>query len=253
MEGAEATMDAGMTIARMVGFAALGVAAVFVGVRMLQITWRTGQFPEAAIGTHMLVLMLGYGVEFAGVEAATALGPRAEVLRGLGNLCYAVAIFVSLLFAWRVFRPGSRAAGWVVACCGAALVVGWTGEALTSHFDFGRERFAAPWFWIAFLPRLVCMAWAAGEALHEYGLARRRLRLGLSDAVVANRFLMWGLATLAELGIYAVVMISILRGVPSDFLTGTSALVVSALGLSAAVTITLAFLPPRSYRRWLAS
>ena len=48
-----------------------------------------------------------------------------------------------------------------------------------------------------------------------------------------------------------IVMVSILRGVPADFLNGTAAIFVSALGLSAAVTILLAFLPPGSYRRWL--
>jgi len=220
---------------------------------MLRLTWRTGEFPEAAIGVHMLVLMLGYGVEFAGIEAAAALGPWAVVLRAFGNFCYAVAILVYLLFVWRVFRPGRRAAAWVVAICSLALVVGFGGELLTSRFDFGSERFAAPWFWIAFVPRLVCMAWATGESLREHSLARRRMRLGLSDPVVANRFLLWGLASLAEFGIYGVVMVSILRGVPADFLNGTAALVVSAMGLGAAITISLAFLPPPAYRRWLVS
>lgn len=237
----------------MSGFAALGVAAVLVGVRMLRLTWRTRQFPEAAIGVHILVLMLGYAVEFAGIEAADALGPWATVLRGFGNLCYGVAILVYLLFVWRVFRPGSRAAGWVAVSCSVALIAGFSGEVVTSRFDFGSDRFAAPWFWIAFVPRLVCMAWATGESLREHILARRRLRLGLSDPVVANRFLLWGLASLAEFGIYGVVMVSILRGVPADFLNGTAALVVSALGLGAAITISLAFLPPRAYQRWLMS
>jgi hypothetical protein len=237
----------------MLGFVALGVVSVLVGVRMLRLTRRTRELPEAAIGIHILVLMLGYGVEFAGIEAADALGPWAALARGFGNLCYAVAIVVYLVFTWRVFRPGSRTAGWIAVGCSVALVVGWSGEVFTSRFDFGIERFAAPWFWIAFLPRLVCMAWATGEALREHVLARRRLRLGLSDPVVANRFLLWGLASLSELGIYGVVMISILRGVPADFLNGTAALVVSALGLGAAVTIMLAFLPPRAYRRWLTS
>lgn len=246
-------MEAGLALARMVGLIALGIASVLVGFRMLSLTWRTREFPEAAIGAHILVLLLGYAVEYVGIEAAERLGPTAALLRCTGNLCYAIAILVYLLFTWRVFRPESRLAR-VVAVGGIfALIAGWSGEVFTSRFDFRAERFAAPWFWIAFVPRLGCMGWASGEAFREYTLARRRLRLGLSDPVVTNRFLLWGLAALSELLIYAVVMVSILRGVPADFLNGTAAIFVSALGLSAAVTILLAFLPPRFYRRWIVN
>ncbi len=242
-----------LSLSRMIGFVALGVVAVAVGIKMLSLTWRTREFPEAAVGVHILVLMLGYSVEFAGIEGADEFGMFAVLLRGVGNLCYVVAILVYLLFTWRVFRPGSRVAA-VVACSSIlALVVGWSGEVFTSDFDFGADRFQAPWFWIAFVPRLVCMGWAAGEALLEYRRARRRTRLGLSEPLVTNRFLLWGLAALSECLIYVAVMSGILRGVPSDFLNGTTALVVSALGMSAAITILLAFLPPRAYRCWVES
>ena len=241
-----------LTMARMVGFVALGIVAVVVGSRMLSLTWRTREFPEAAIGVHILVLMLGYSVEFIGIEGADRLGLFAVMLRGIGNLCYAIAIMVYLLFTWRVFRPTSVVAAVVAWGCIFSLVVGWSGEVLTSHFDFGAARFAAPWFWLAFIPRLVCMGWATGEALLEYRRARRRTRLGLSEPLVTNRFLLWALAAMSELLIYAAVMVGIVRGSPADFLTGNTALFVSALGMSAAVTILLAFLPPRAYRSWIA-
>jgi hypothetical protein len=241
-----------LSLSRMIGFVALGVVAVAVGIKMLSLTWRTREFPEAAIGVHILVLMLGYSVEFAGIEGADRLGMFAELLRGVGNLCYVIAILVYLLFTWRVFRPTSRVAAVVAYASILGLIVGWSGEVFTSRFDFGADRFEAPWFWIAFIPRLVCMGWATGEALLEYRRARRRMRLGLSEPLVTNRFLLWGLAALSEFLIYVAVVSGILRGVPSDFLNGTTALIVSALGMSAAITILLAFLPPRAYRDWVA-
>lgn len=242
-----------LSLLRMIGFAALGVVALAVGVKMLSLTWRTREFPEAAIGVHILLLMLGYTVEFVGIEGTARFGILAVLLRGIGNLCYVVAILVYLLFTWQVFRPGSRVAA-VVACASIlALVVGWSGEVFTSDFDFGADRFRAPWFWVAFVPRLVCMGWATFEALYEYRRARRRTRLGLSDPLVTNRFLLWGLAALSEFLIYVAVMSGILRGVPSNFLNGGTALIVSALGMSAAITILLAFLPPRAYCRWIES
>jgi hypothetical protein len=235
----------------MIGFVALAAVAAVVGIKMLSLTWRTREFPEAALGVHILILVLGYMVEFAGITAAEEFGVFAVLLRGVGNLCYVIAILVYLLFTWRVFRPGSRVAAAVAWVSILALVVGWSGEVFTSDFDFGAGRFRAPWFWIAFIPRLICMGWATGEALLEYRRARRRTRLGLSDPLVSNRFLLWGLAALSEFLIYVAVMSGILRGVPSDFLNGTTALVVSALGMSAAITILLAFMPPRAYRHWI--
>jgi hypothetical protein len=95
------------------------------------------------------------------------------------------------------------------------------------------------------------MGWATGEALLEYRRARRRTRLGLSDPLVTNRFLLWGFAALSEFLIYVAVMAGILRGAPSDFLNGSTAIIVSALGMSAAITILLAFMPPRAYRQWV--
>jgi hypothetical protein len=246
-------LDSGLALdfARMVGFIALGAVSGVVGFRMLRLTWQTREFPEAAIGVHILVLVLGYVVEFYGIAAADRLGVVSVLLRGVGNLCYLIAVLVYLLFTWRVFRPTSRVAQAVALASIAALVAGWSGEVFTTNFDFARERFHAPWFWIAYVPRLVCMGWATGEALREYRLARRRLRIGLSDPVVTNRFLLWGLAALFEFLIFAVVGVSILRGTPADFVTGTAALFVSAFGMCAAVTILLAFLPPPFYRRWI--
>jgi hypothetical protein len=235
----------------MIGFVALGAVALVVGFRMLSLTRRTREFPEAAIGIHILVLMLGYSAEFVGIETAGDLGMIAVVLRGFGNLCYAVAILVYLLFTWRVFRPDSRIAAGVVIASSLALVIGWSGEVITSQFDFGAERFEAPWFWIAYVPRVLCMGWATLEAAIEYRRARRRMRLGLSDPLVSNRFLLWGLAALSECLIYVLILAAIVRGTPADFLTGTTALFVSALGMSAAITILLAFLPPPAYRRWI--
>jgi hypothetical protein len=233
------------------GMGSLIVVSLVVGVRMLRLAARTRRLPELAIGAHILVLVLGYALEFAGLEGTGVVAGGSVLLRGAGNLCYAVAIFAYLLFTWRVFRPSSAGAAVVAGVCSLALAVGWIGEAWTGSFDFSPERFAAPWFWLAFVPRLVGMSWAAGEAFHHYVLLRRRLPLGLSEPAVVNRFLLWGLAALSECLIYGVVGAVILRGTPAAFLVGAPALLISALGLAAAVTILLAFLPPARYCRWV--
>jgi hypothetical protein len=243
-----------ITALRMAGFVALAVAALTVGSRMLRMWSRTHRLPELALGSHILILITGYSLEFSGLSGAETLGPDAAfALRAGGNLAYALSIVAYLLFSWRVFRPESRWAAALVVLCTLALAVGWTGELVTGRFELVPERFAKPWFWIAFVPRIVCMGWSAVEGLTRWRLLRRRVRIGLESPLLANRFLCWGLAALAEVMIYVVAGVALLGPRPTDFLVGPAALLISAMGVAASVTILLAFLPPPAWQRWLES
>jgi hypothetical protein len=82
-------------------------------------------------------------------------------------------------------------------------------------------------------------------------MMRRRVRLGLGDPVVANRFLLWGIgAGAAGLGSFI--------GVAGQLATGAagtqsswSMLSSSCHGLIAAIALWLAFVPPGFYRRFI--
>ena len=82
--------------------------------------------------------------------------------------------------------------------------------------------------------------------MYRAALARRRARLGLTEPLVANRFLLWGLGTLAALGIW-------LHSLWSEIAQRSERtewyLVVTVLGCGCALSIWLAFFPPRAYRR----
>ncbi len=243
-----------ITLLRMAGFVALAGAAIIVGGRMLRMWSRTRQLPELALGSHILILITGYSLEFTGLAGERALGPDAAfALRAAGNLAYALCIFAYLIFSWRVFRPQARWATLLVAVCTLGLMVGWTGELATGRFELVAERFARPWFWIAFVPRIVCMAWSAAEGMGRWRLLSRRVRIGLESPLLANRFLCWGLAALAEVMIYFVAGAALLGPRPTDFLVGPAALVISAMGVAASITITLAFTPPAFWQRWIES
>ena len=97
--------------------------------------------------------------------------------------------------------------------------------------------------------RLTLYGWATLEALHQYRLARRRVRLGLTDALVANRFLLWGLATSAAFGIWAH---GLWQEVSRRNDTTESYFVAALLGGTCALAIWLAFFPPRAYRKLFA-
>ncbi len=241
-----------VTALRLAGTVALAVVAFTVGLRMVALSRRTGQIPELALGGHILLLIAGYALEFAGLFAGGYLGASgAWAARAAGNLCYAVSILSYLIFNWRVFRPHSRVALAAVVVGGTALVVGWLGELRTSLFELAPERFGAPWFWVGYSARIATMLWAASEGFLAWRRAERRRRLGLESPLLATRFLCWGLAASAEVAIYFVAGHALLGDSPIDFLAGAHALLISALGCAAAITIMLAFLPPPAWRRFV--
>lgn len=238
-------------LVRSTGGLAMCIVGGVLAVRMLRLARRTRELPELTIGLHMVALILGYVIEFVGMEIANSHPSLGVWLRGTANLLYAASIFAYLVFTWKVFRPQSRFAAALVVVGVVALATGWAGEVATSHFGFDAARFARPWFWIAFVPRMIGMGWASFEALLHHSKLRLRIPLGLAEPVASNRMLLWGLAALSEWLIYAAVAITILAGQPDGFLTGDAALWVSAFGASAATCMWLGFFPPRSYRRWI--
>ena len=92
---------------------------------------------------------------------------------------------------------------------------------------------------------------AGAEALLYWRKMRRRLRLGLADPVVTNRFFLWGLGAGAA-GVGSAV------GIGAQLATGLTPLEIpwvtlssSLHGLTAAIAMWLAFLPTDGYRRFL--
>jgi hypothetical protein len=227
------------------------VVGVALAVRMLRLARRTHQLPELMIGLHMVALVMGYLIEFVGMEIGTSHPSVGIGLRGTANLLYAVSIIVYLLFTWKVFAPQSRWAPMLVMITTLALVVGWTGEVVTTDFGFDPARFAGPWFWIAFVPRMIGVGWASFEAVLHHSKLRRRLSLGLAEPLATNRLLLWGLAALSEWMIYLAVAITILAGRPDGFLTGNAALWVSAFGVGGSICMWIGFFPPQGYRQWI--
>ena len=101
--------------------------------------------------------------------------------------------------------------------------------------------------------RASVLGWSALESLRYYRVVRHRARLGLADPVVAGSFLLWGLGSGAAFA-------AALLGHSTRILTGHGvaefpllSLVVSLLGLVAAVSIWLAFLPTPTYLRIVRS
>lgn len=226
-----------------IGMAAFILASLLVGARLLLMARRTRQLPELAIGlAFFLAGGLGYVCNFLSSQKADALGDAAGWVGALGLLSINVGVGGLWIFTWRVFHRESVAARTVVYVALAALAASFVGHYASN--GLGPRSFEGGWFWLGFPVRSLGFGWTGFEALRYYGLMRRRARLGLADAQVTHRILMWGLGASAIFVSFSVTGVSLVLGSgPFSLLPST---VLSVLGLTTAVLIWRAFFPRRS-------
>ncbi|HEY5658666.1 MAG TPA: hypothetical protein VIY27_12835 [Myxococcota bacterium] len=225
-----------------------GLLYLPVAYHLLQISTRTGQLPERLLGWAFACLggsYLGYAIPHAlrieWLEVAAALSGRLAVSAG----CVLVAVF-----SQRVFRAGQTWARAAVWGCAALMAAGALVGCLTG--DIEGYSLANPGFWIEWTGQTLPIAWLTGEAFGQFLSARRRLKIGLADPLVCNRFLLWGVFGLLQLCTWlAVLPMYSAYAAAGHFSSGMDLLVggfeIASLGL-----IWLAFTPPALYRRWIA-
>jgi len=149
-----------------------------------------------------------------------------------------------------VFRPDTL---WARCLAGFLLVLMAVG-CLAYFFELQGENPRRPGDMVGLtmlntIPTAAVYFWTTIESLSYYRRLRLRLRLGLADVVVTNRFLLWGLMTLAA-GI--AVLINLGGLLVGAFMSPPIVAVSSALGLVLASCLFLAFHPPGWYTDWVS-
>jgi hypothetical protein len=235
------------------GAAAVGLlvaTSIVVGLRLLGLHRRSGAAPELMLG---LMLLLSVGVGYPMMIAASRAG--AETIRPLliGSALGTNLGFALLwLFTRHVFR---REAAWAAVLTGVGVLALLTSagircvEAVTAaeaHLDTR----VSPQFFLQLGSVIAAYTWTSWESLRYHALMRRRVRLGLADPVVCDRFLLWGRMSLAVNAGVLLNGFAILRGV-SVFQTPGILVASSTTGLAQAVLLFLAFLPPARYLAWV--
>jgi hypothetical protein len=244
-------MDAAVAIQALGGGLYLLTAAI-VGCRLLLLARRSRALPELMLGIGLIVGgVLGGPLEAAGLGGKGEVGPEmAGRLLLIGKLLGVVALACQLGFIWRVFRPQERWGAGLVGVLLACSLAGLCGHALNGAF--ASAEVSIRWFWVEMVGRLGASCWLVLEGYRYYHLMRRRLRLGLADPVVTNRFLLWTLAGICSIAMF-------LTSVPPIFLDPARDVLVlvldllafSACGVGVSVLYFLTFFPPAAYRRRL--
>jgi hypothetical protein len=244
------------------------VLSVVIGVRLLRLGARS-RGPERWLGGYFFAAaVLGTvvsGVLYMGWADPSLALPEAwrAPLQALHVASNSAGLFCIWLFTWRTFRPDAGWARVLVAGAGATLVLSFAAIGLVDRFAV--HILPGPTYWISFGVRVAGVVWMSVESFRYASMLRRRLRLGLADPLVANRFVLWGAwaaaVTLLNLSDplarvwYCATAGTTTQWIPAlarEIIVAVLALT-SALGLVAAACLFLTFFPTASYRRWIVS
>jgi len=220
-----------------------------VGVRMLLLARRTRGRHELLIGAGMVLIgTIGYP---AGIASGfgRAVSEMNLPIWFAGTFITQIGITLIFAFTWQVFRPAERWGKTIVV--GGALFM--LGSLLASAYalanappDANSQEVVRVPIFVGMVGYSGCFLWTAIEGLLQYRNARRRLSLGLADAVIVNRFLLWGLFGLCA----TLINVASVAGNALGVDPSRSLLVLGPMGVFgffASIAMYLAFLPPAAY------
>jgi hypothetical protein len=142
--------------------------------------------------------LLGAAVTFDGLEwLAWALclftpaygTPLGDALGIASRVGVAASVLCMIAFTRVTFRPDGSAARVVTWLLVGALLAGFFGSGLAGDWIGVRSDLA--WLWLEQCALVLGLGWAALESGRYHLLMRRRVKLGLAEPLVANRFLLW--------------------------------------------------------------
>ena len=237
----------------LIGMGVQAIVSLVVGIRLMGLARRSRRFPELALSLETLLMpALGYPslMIAVGLERFGLPGVALVVFFSLSVIM--VAGLMNYYFTWRVFRPDET---WAGIACGVAtwlMLAPLGGLAVHVGHDGINAGIqgAHAWTFPLVLGGLSGMGWTSVESFHYYWMSRRRLRIGLAEAPVCNRFLLWALASGGWVCLSTLSAILLALGV-NPLSHGFFTLCVGATGLVNSVCMMLCFMPPERYLEWL--
>ena len=221
-----------------------------VGVRLLWLARSGGGRPAWLCGHGFsLIAIIGFPLGVLSGQGFARAGDVHLPLAAVSLLANSLGIGSFFLFTVSVFRPGAL---WAHALAGAAIAgmamssVGVVAAIALAPSD--AASFAVSYGWSATFQWIcvLCFGWMAVEGLGEWWRSRRRLALGLSDPVVSNRLLMWGLFG-GSTTLLCLVLAAVQASGQPTATSLTAQAAQAAFGIASSAAATLAFFPPRAY------
>jgi hypothetical protein len=224
-----------------------GAIYLIIGVRLLRLGQRTGESPERLLAASFLCMSVSTGLytlpNIVGLESLWT------PFNFAGRVVVIPYVVLLALFTQRVFRPDDRWGVWLVWATAAFMVTGVGGSALAGDWEGFSIR--SGWFALEWIGFTLPFAWTAADTFVQFVQARRRVRLGLCDRLVCNRYLLWALFALFQVGLDVVILPQYAEYEATGQFTAKWDVIYGTCGIASIVMIVLVFFPPALYRRWI--
>jgi hypothetical protein len=226
-----------------------GLVSFTVGVRLIRLSWRSQKTPEFLLGMTLFLWGLAYACWQ--IPVATANQPLTQPLFFAGRVFTCVATIFFAIFTRIVFRSQARWAKALVFAIAIAVFAGIAGSFAVGDSE-GVRPLSDPWWWADWAAALVAMSWVGVEGFINYLNARQRVRLGLCDPLVCNRYLLWGITGTVWAVFYGIVVVQHIEFETHEVWSVAMDRAGSAADITGVALVWLICLPPRFYRRWIA-
>jgi hypothetical protein len=225
---------------------AAGVFYLIAGYRLLRLSRRTGEHPELLLGIYFAFSGLWYVLYNApyllGMEALPPL-----IGKGIEWL-YVVGVVPYLLFIRSAFRPGSAWATAVVIVCTLFMFAGAIVTSVTGELSITLDD---PAFLIEWIGYTVPCVWMCCEGALSNAAARKRVRIGLCDPIVANRYLLFACFGFCQTAACASELSWAYVNSTGAASSSISEVLLGGTEIASVAVLWLAFFPPLVYRRWI--
>jgi len=233
-----------------IGSAIAGALYIAAGIRLAQLRARTGQLPELLLSVCFLLWGISYLLfavpsAFADESLIDPFFFPANVISQAGSLACAA-------FTWKVFRAHEK---WAPVCfAGIALcLLAGAGGSFWEQGWQSSSPLTSTWYWLEWTGATLPFLWIAVEATIQFRKAGQRQQLGLCDAMVRNRFLIWAIIGVFWVTLQLIFIIQDIAWARSHQWPAYSDTLVGILELTSIGMVWLVFFPPAVYRRWIDS
>ena len=224
-----------------------GFVYLIVGIRLLRLGQRTREVPERLLGAMFLLSGASYIVYL--MAYLPGLESLWTPISFAGRVIYIGAPILLAAFTQQVFRPKGHWAAWLVYGIAVLMVGGVGGSALGG--DWEGFSISNRWFWLEWAGYTIPFGWAGSEAFVQYRQARRRVRLGLSEPFVCNRYLLWAMFGVLQVCIALAILPQYSTYETTSQFTATWDILIGGLEIVSITLIGLVFFPPAFYQRWI--
>lgn len=225
-----------------------GIIYLVVAARLFQRGQRNGESAERLLAGAFL--FYGLSSVLYSMGTASAYAAMTPALNFAGRVVYCPTPLLVAMFTRQVFRKEESWAASLVWMSPFMLAVG-IGGSIIFRGDWEGFSPGSPWFWVEWLGYTYPFAWAGTEAFLQYSQARRRVKLGLCDPIVCNRFLLWALFGALQVCAYLVLFPQYAIYESENSLSAAFDITYGGLLIGSIVMVWLVFFSPSLYKRWI--